>query len=60
MTLAEVRQAIDRDEDPSNDRKTANGKFERSWNFDTGERLTVVFNREGRATHKDLLLTTAA
>lgn len=54
MTMAEVQEIMGRPEDEAEDAITAEGEFERSWTFhESGERLTVVFDSNGRSRYKE-------
>ena len=54
MTLKQVREAMGRDEDPPDERKTTTGDFERSWSFPDGGRITVVFDAGGHWFYKEI------
>ena len=54
MTVDEVRAVMGRKEDPPDERMTTTGEFERSWTFEDGGRYTVVFDKGGRSTYKEI------
>ena len=54
MTLDEVRRVMGRFEDLPDERVTETGELERHWTFEPDFRLTIVFDKNGRATYREM------